>query len=105
MAEWLSYLIDHIFLPPKLPQKDDWHHEKDLVLLAQCEAALSAYQVHLQDGHERWEMCTSMVRNMIEVRDNSRDMSPKRIGEKLLKMSIKGMPNSFEAFPRANSLT
>lgn len=38
------YLVHHVFLPPKLPQEDDYDPEYELVLLEKCIEALEQFK-------------------------------------------------------------
>ncbi|CZT11794.1 uncharacterized protein RCO7_11377 [Rhynchosporium graminicola] len=43
----LEYIITHVFLPPKLPQKDDSNPDRDLALTEILKAALDSFQAQL----------------------------------------------------------
>lgn len=87
----LNYIITHVTLPPKLPQKDDSDSGKDVVLLQQCEAALRTFQT-VRSGRDenKWSSCSGMIRNMLRMRDPCGDMIDKKICL-AFKMEIGGM--------------
>ena len=91
-AQGLSYIINHVFLPPKLPQEDDSGVDKDFALIAECEAALNSFQAHFP-SHEcrRWAACTRMLRKMLELRDPSGDMVPGKVEATLKSMADQGI--------------
>lgn len=88
----LPYIINHVFLPPKLLQEDDSGADKDSSLLVECEAALKSFQAHLP-SHEcpRWAACTRMLRNMLELRDPSGDMISGKVEATLESMADQGI--------------
>ena len=80
----LQYLINHVFLPPKLPQKDDSSFENDISLLNACEEAIDRFIDHLQDSkRERLLVCQKIVQSMLKLREPSGDLSSKEIDEAL----------------------
>jgi hypothetical protein len=91
-AQALPYIINHVFLPPKLPQEDDSGVDKDSALILECEAALKSFQAHLP-SHEcrRWAACTRMLRKMLELRDPSGDMIAGKVEETLESMADQGI--------------
>lgn len=97
-AEGLMYLINHVFLPPKVPQKDDGDLATDRQLLKGCSAALKSYQNHDISSEERtkWATCSHMVDNMLETHDMSGDMSPKKIEARFREMTIGGLLSIIE---------
>ncbi len=64
------YQIHHIFLPPKLPQEDDFEasHERDL--LKNVLGAMEQFKAYLDDS-VTFEVAISMVRAMIDCRSGS----------------------------------
>jgi hypothetical protein len=86
----LEYIFDHVFLPPKLPQKDDSDFSKGLSLMRELEAALRSSQGYLP-VHQRsdWLHCIKMIGNMLETRDECGDIVPQAL-EKSLKSMLDG---------------
>jgi hypothetical protein len=91
-AQSLSCIINHVFLPPKLPQEDDSGVVKDSALIVECKAALEAFQAHLP-SHEcrRWAACIRMLRKMLELRDPSGDMISEKVEATLESMADQGI--------------
>ncbi|KAI9742144.1 MAG: hypothetical protein M1818_004044 [Claussenomyces sp. TS43310] len=83
----LSYTINHVFLPPKLPQKDDSSVVNDLELLKECEAALRSFQAHVSPEERwRWTNCAKLVSKMIELRLPSGDIRSGKLESSLESM-------------------
>lgn len=62
----LEYLLNHVFLPPKLPQEDDADAERDAVLCRLVYNCSSNFCTYLsQHQQENW----STVINMLEALD------------------------------------
>lgn len=71
----IDYIIRHVFLPPKLPQKDDEDVEKETCLIEVVLAALISFR----DRHDfseqqeerfvEWSACVKMLDNMLELRN------------------------------------
>ncbi|MCJ1386871.1 hypothetical protein MMC17_009999 [Xylographa soralifera] len=75
----LSYIINHVFLPSKLPQKDDSDAAKDEFLMRKLLAALESLQHHIPEKeHPKWTPCIKMVHNMLNLRSRS-DILPLHI--------------------------
>jgi len=93
----LLYIINHVFLPSKLPQKDDEEGGENEALLLECEQAWEMFQHHLlSEGKSNWASCSGMLRKMREMRDMSGAMIPHKLEEMLKSMSRNGR------YPRAN---
>ncbi|KAH0566189.1 hypothetical protein GP486_000421 [Trichoglossum hirsutum] len=66
----LRYIVNHVFLPPKLPQQDDSGVVKDTALIEKCLEALTSFQAQVPvKEHPEWEPCIRMLRNMLRLRD------------------------------------
>jgi hypothetical protein len=89
-ADDLSYIIEHVFLPPKLPQKDDSEYWKDFTLGRHCLDALVNFRDFVP-AHGKWATCCKMVRNMLALRDPSEGMLLDGIGRSLAEMEMNGM--------------
>ena len=71
MCKHLDYIINHVFLPPKLPQKDDSDATKDSSLVEELLVALKSFQAHIPEQQRlEWIPCIKMVRNMLQIRDH-----------------------------------
>jgi hypothetical protein len=85
----IAYLFHHVFLPPRLPQSDDYDAEHDLALLDSVIRGLSEFKTYAtkqQDG-----ILASAIEMITRLRDhvgNHGDV----IEEKLLK-NLKDLDN------------
>jgi hypothetical protein len=100
----MQYIINHVFLPPKLPQKDDSKPENDHALTEECETALRSCQNYFpRQDHRRLAACTKTLKKMLELRDLNGDMISERL-EKFRAQNagliVRRMPQqvSFESF-------
>lgn len=88
----LLYLVNHVFLPPKLPQCDDSGDEQDLVVVQELESALRAYVAHVCPEQDSvWQACIAMVSSMRSFRDASGELVPSEVEGALEKMCERGM--------------
>jgi len=90
-AKCLSYIIQHVFLPPRLPQKDDSEYRKDSALGKHCEIALGLFQSYLPAQHGKWAVCGKMIGNMLALRDSLEGMMLDDVGRSLAEMDMNGM--------------
>jgi hypothetical protein len=71
----LRYIVNHIFLPPQLPQKDDqpesYAYDHDLALLTyQCAARFCEEAAHSDEGLSvRWNPILAMLKNIADLND------------------------------------
>lgn len=71
-ASNLEYIIKHVFLLPKLPQKNDSAPERDASLLIACEEALDSFKNYFHAAELRkWLICKKMVQDMLKSRGPS----------------------------------
>lgn len=76
----LRYIINHVFLLPKLPQKDDSGPDKDSSLLVACEEAIDSFKSHFYNEELRKLLvCKKMMRDMLKLRSPSGDLVPEEI--------------------------
>ena len=71
----LYYVINHVFLPPRLPQNSDndnaSSHENDLALKTCLLAALKSYQLYVAERDcSLWLPCIKMIETMIDLRSD-----------------------------------
>ena len=92
MGKELDYIIHHVFLPPKLPQKDDSGVEETIALIELVLAAMRLLQDLLPE-HERseWNPCMKMMRNMLELKNQSGHLIAKKLKTALRNMVDGGM--------------
>lgn len=93
LAQRLPYIINHVFLPPELPQKDDSHADHDSALIEECEAALESFQAHFPTYTQgKLAACTKMISKMLMMRDKSGDMMSGKVEASLESMVNRGIP-------------
>lgn len=92
MCKELNYIINHAFLPPKLPQKNDNDITKSAALIEKVLAALRSFQAHIpEQERSEWTSCIEMVGNMLELRGHFGGLVPEQVETKLGKMVDGGM--------------
>ena len=64
--EAISYLFHHIFLPPKLPQKDDYDPFHDIALFDQVIEALCQFRGHVSTREA--DICTTVLTMITRLR-------------------------------------
>ena len=70
MHNVLYHIVNHVFLPPKLPQKDDSDTTKSTSLIEELLTALRLFQAHiLKQERSEWIPCIKMVSGMLELRN------------------------------------
>ena len=93
MCKALDYIINHVFLPPKLPQKDDSDVTKASSLVEELLAALESFQAHVPEQERlEWVHCIKMVRNMLQIRDHFGGLLAKDV-ETALREMVNGGTN------------
>ena len=96
MREDLNYVINHVFFPPKLPQKDDSDDTKSVALIGQVLAALRSFQAHIPEKERpEWIACIKMVSNMLELRDHVGGLAVEKLQTTLRKMISGGRNKAF----------
>lgn len=62
MRKDLNYIVDHVFLPSKIPQKDDSSATKDASWAEEVLIALMLLQAHIPtQERSEWIPCIQMV--------------------------------------------
>lgn len=88
-AEHLHYIVTHVFLPPKLPQKDDQKISMDWMLCDTTYQHAIKFQRHLHaDEATRWAPIVRMLRclrdsqqyNALDAHDIQRSMTDMQPG-------------------------
>ena len=64
--EAISYLFHHVFLPPKLPQKDDYDSLYDIALVDQVIEALCQFRDHVSS--QEADICTTVITMITRLR-------------------------------------
>lgn len=91
MDEELDYIINHVFLPPKLPHQDDSSVENTNALIEMVLAATELLQDHLpEQEHSEWIPCIKMMRNMLELKDECGKLIAEKVETALKEMSHGG---------------
>jgi len=67
-SEDVLYALNHVFLPPKLPQEEDHGPDRDVAL---CRFIYEACQEFLevlpsQDQQRKWSTVVQMLKNLLE---------------------------------------
>lgn len=70
----LQYSINHIFLPPKLPQEDDANIAEDLTLTKEYQAALESFAHLFPQDNSKWASYAKMLSTTLDSRDMCGDM-------------------------------
>lgn len=94
--EDLNRLINHLFLPPKLPQANDTTHDNRGVILRFVIDCCSAFVNKIERAEtvvaKRWEGICAMLENMEKI-NRGTEVSPQTIRQALLNMEVDGMHN------------
>ncbi|OCK75837.1 hypothetical protein K432DRAFT_307659, partial [Lepidopterella palustris CBS 459.81] len=87
--EAFQYQINHVFLPPELPQKDDTSPLHEKALMETVSAALKRFRSYFQPS-ERPELdrCIRMVGNMICLRDANGFLNPATLNKEIQNASL-----------------
>jgi hypothetical protein len=89
-APYLPYIIDHVFLPPKLPQKYDGGTAQDLELTTFFKDALqSFYGLQPVEAQFHWQRMISGIKHLT-TGENASSASIKEVIEALPKMKSGG---------------
>ena len=80
----LHYFINHVFLPPKLPQKDDNEASKSAGLILELLAVLKSFQnLSKESKNSEWTPVVEMAETMLRVRDSFGGLLAKELETKL----------------------
>jgi hypothetical protein len=87
MHKDLTYIINHVFLPPKLPQKNDSDNGKGTSLIEELLAALRLFQAYIpEQERSEWIPCIKMVGNMLELQDQFGGLVVDKVETRLRKL-------------------
>ena len=88
----LEYIIRHVFLPPHLPQADDYSASSNAALLTEVRDALVEFQsLTPVMKHSVWDGCTKMIQVMESIHGGSGGLQPENLGLALVNMVSGGM--------------
>lgn len=77
---FLKYMFHHVFLPPKLPQRDDSGFAVERRLIERCLTALKSFQkLVAEEEHLPWQSCIKMVSKMLDMRKNNGELSAEAV--------------------------
>lgn len=89
----LLYIIRHIFLPPRLPQKDDHNFENDIALLKCLLDCIKDFEKSApQECRGRWKACTTLVQSLLPARETSGALDAAKLQDSLVDMTSGGRP-------------
>jgi hypothetical protein len=95
MHKDLNYIINHVFLPPKLPQKNDSNDTKSASLIEELLAALRSFQALIpEQKRSEWTPCIKMVGNMLELRNHFEGLAVEKVQITLRNMIDGGIGES-----------
>ena len=85
MERNLEYIVNHVFLPPKLPRREDSSPEKVIDLTSAVLDALKGF-VPTQPLSERpiWARMMRMIQNLQDSASHEDSMSPEKISNMLM---------------------
>ncbi|HEV7738343.1 MAG TPA: hypothetical protein VGO47_13345 [Chlamydiales bacterium] len=88
----IEYLINHLFLPPKLPGTDDVTVQLQSNLLKFIGACIGKFAggVHEQYHKEKWHRLLVMVEKMQSTR-SGKDLSSEQLYSTMMNMEYNGM--------------
>ena len=104
MEKHLKYIIAHVFLPPKLPQKDDDDNGKSAALIKALLASLRSLQSSMPtQNRAEWLPCIKMLGAMLELRDHSGGLVAENVQTAIRGMTDKG--NNIPVSDKQQTLT
>ncbi|PGH26544.1 hypothetical protein AJ80_01858 [Polytolypa hystricis UAMH7299] len=84
----LEYVINHVFLPPKLPQCNDNSLPASKGLIGVLLRSLNSFKEFIStERRSQWDCCAAMLQAMMDLRQSDGRLSPQRLEERLLKMT------------------
>ncbi|KAL4994276.1 hypothetical protein BDV10DRAFT_189152 [Aspergillus recurvatus] len=85
------YLFHHVFLPPKLPQKDDYNARYELILLDTVIDTLKKFRTLVPNQHRQvLGPVITMIARLREIHGSRGDLSEGKLKEALQKLDAKG---------------
>lgn len=89
----LEYLINHVFLPPNVPQQDDYDSDHEHILLKIVSNALLGFKSHVADEwHNVIDSIIGMVENLQKVLGSDGLINKAQLLDTLKKLSVEGKP-------------
>ena len=63
----IRYILNHVFLPPKLPQEDDYDADHDVALCRFAHNVSLEFNTRLSQSPQRkWRTVMQMLKNLLE---------------------------------------
>jgi hypothetical protein len=89
-AKAALYMVHHVFLPPKLPQANDFDLELEDALINTVLKSLQEFK-SLVDDHSVVDSARAMISNFRVLRDGSGAISEAKLTDALQNLSVGGM--------------
>lgn len=90
-SEALQYMINHIYLPSKVPQKDDYKASHEKTLLDTTSHALEQFKIAAQpDQRQNIDAVKVMIDNLRSVQDDFGTTSEVELANALRDLPTKG---------------
>ena len=87
----LTFIINHVFLPPQLPQDDDHSPQNLVALIRKCLNSLTLFQSVLPlEEQSSWDPIVKLVNNLLLSRDDTSRLSAKRLESLMATMNNGG---------------
>lgn len=68
----MVYLVNHVFLPPRFPNGDDWESIHDSTMQSTLLASIKRFEAHIAPGRLTLvRSAAAMIRRMIESQDEN----------------------------------
>jgi len=80
----LQYLINHVFLPPKLPQSDDAHIESEHALVQSLLDSLQDFGVLVPESRPGIRRATRMLEDLVRLQPGVDDVDKLKTYQKLI---------------------
>ena len=72
MWNYAEYIVNHVFLPPELPQDDDSDPKKDTALITVMLAAMKSFLDFCPpQEHHIWKAHVQMLEAMLDIQDQA----------------------------------
>ena len=92
MHNQLHYMICHVFLPPKLPQKNDHDGETDIALIREVKDAMAVFMTLIPiEQVQHWKPCVKMLSSMMVSYNAQGALEPQMVEDQLQQMGDGGM--------------
>ncbi|KAJ9492030.1 hypothetical protein VN97_g1201 [Penicillium thymicola] len=87
----ILYLFHHIFLPPKLPQEEDYHAEREILLIDVVLDALHSFKVFLLEADaEVIDLATTMIARLRQIHGLNGEVDELELKKVLGRLEVEG---------------